>query len=63
VQSMTVDGQAHTRNYLTHDQLMKGTTINYQMAPAPNVNRGTSDRDLPYSFSKEYKVTNTKKKK
>ncbi|MDR1501107.1 MAG: GH92 family glycosyl hydrolase [Prevotella sp.] len=63
VQSMTVDGQVHTKNYLTHDQLMKGTTINYRMAPSPNQSRGVNDNDLPYSFSKELNSINNKNKK
>ena len=63
VQSMTVDGQVHTKNYLTHDQLLKGTTINYRMAPAPNQSRGVNDNDLPYSFSKELNSINNKNKK
>ncbi|MBF0650338.1 glycoside hydrolase family 92 protein, partial [Dysgonomonas sp. GY75] len=63
VQSMTVDGQVHTKNYLSHDQLLKGTTINYRMAPAPNQSRGVNDNDLPYSFSKELNSINNKNKK
>jgi predicted alpha-1,2-mannosidase len=61
VQSMTVDGQSYTKNYLTQEQLMKGTTLNYQMAPNPNENRGINESDLPYSFSKELKNKNLKK--
>ena len=63
VQSMTVDGQSYTKNYLTQDQLMKGATVNFQMAPNPNQSRGVNDSDLPYSFSNELKSTNTKNKK
>lgn len=61
VQSMSVNGQPYSKNYLTHETLMKGAGISYQMAPAPNKNRGTSDDDAPYSFSKELKATNNKK--
>ncbi|WP_419033003.1 glycoside hydrolase domain-containing protein, partial [Dysgonomonas gadei] len=63
VQSMTVDGQVHTKNYLSHDQLLKGTTVKYQMASSPNQSRGVNDNDLPYSFSKELKSVNNKNKK
>ncbi len=62
VQSMIIDGQVHTKNYLTHDQLIKGTTINYEMAPDPNKNRGVNENELPYSFSKELKSVSNKKK-
>ena len=63
VVSMTVNGQPYTKNYVTHGDLLGGTNISYKMSPTANQNRGTSDSDLPYSFSKEYKVVNTKKKK
>ena len=53
VQSMKVNGKAYTRNYLTHDQLLKGIRIHYQMSPTPNKNRGIGLQDVPYSFSAE----------
>ncbi|NDV95606.1 glycoside hydrolase family 92 protein [Dysgonomonas sp. 521] len=61
VQSMSVNGQPYPKNYLTHETLLKGANISYQMAAAPNKNRGTSDDDAPYSFSKELKNINKKK--
>ncbi|MDR3059889.1 MAG: GH92 family glycosyl hydrolase [Prevotella sp.] len=59
VNSMTVNGQTYTKNYLTHEALLKGATINYQMAPDPNKNKGININDTPYSFSNE---RNSKKK-
>ena len=53
VHSMKVNGKAYTRNYLTHDQLLKGIRIQYQMSPTPNKNRGIGLQDAPYSFSAE----------
>ncbi|MDR2949544.1 MAG: glycoside hydrolase family 92 protein, partial [Prevotella sp.] len=53
VNGMTVNGQPYTKNYLTHDALLKGATINYLMAPNPNKNKGININDTPYSFSKE----------
>ncbi|NDV68118.1 GH92 family glycosyl hydrolase [Dysgonomonas sp. 25] len=53
VNSMTVNGASHTKNYVTHDVLMNGAKINFDMSPTPNKNRGTSESDLPYSFSRE----------
>ncbi len=63
VSSMTVNGQPYTKNYLTHEALMKGATIGYQMAPVANQNRGINDNDFPYSFSKELNSINHKNKK
>ncbi|MFV0418379.1 MAG: GH92 family glycosyl hydrolase [Dysgonomonas sp.] len=63
ISSMSVDGQPYTKNYLKHDALMKGTEINYQMAPKANETRGINDSDFPYSFSNELKANNPKGKK
>ena len=51
VQSMKVNGKNYTRNYLTHDQLLKGAKIQYQMSGTPNMSRGVGEQDAPYSFS------------
>lgn len=53
VKSMTVNGQPYTKNYLRHGDLMKGLTVDYNLSPIANKNRGTSEGDAPYSFSKE----------
>jgi len=55
VNSMTVNGKKHQKNYLTHDVLMKGAKIDYQMSATPNKNRGVNKTDFPYSFSTEKK--------
>jgi putative alpha-1,2-mannosidase len=51
IQSMTIDGKTYTCNYLDHKQLMKGCDIHFVMGKSPNMKRGTSKQDLPYSFS------------
>jgi len=53
VKEMKVNGKSHTRNYLTHDQLVKGANIQFQMSPVPNKQRGTTEKDVPYSLSFE----------
>lgn len=55
IQSMTVNGNSYSKNYLTHDILRNGATILYQMSESPNKNRGTQANDFPYSFSNETK--------
>jgi len=55
IASMQIDGKDYTKNYLNHTDLMKGADIRFSMSPTPNTSRGTSDRDFPYSFSKEVK--------
>ena len=51
IQSMTVDGKPYSRNYLDHERLLQGCDIRFVMGEKPNTRRGTSDADLPYSFS------------
>lgn len=53
IKDMKVNGKSHSANYLTHDQLMKGATIQFQMSPTPNKQRGTAEKDVPYSLSFE----------
>jgi predicted alpha-1,2-mannosidase len=55
VSSMSVNGKDYTENYITHETLVRGATISYQMSGSPNVKRGTEEKDYPYSFSKEKK--------
>ena len=48
-----LDNRSQTRNFLTHDQLIKGANIQFQMSPVPNKQRGTTEKDVPYSLSFE----------
>ena len=51
IDSMTVNGKRYTHNYLDHETLMKGSDIIFIMTDQPNMKRGTSKNDAPYSFS------------
>ena len=53
IQRMTFDGQSYSRNYLRHEDLLKGGRIMFDLGPQPNRSRGTADGDAPYSFSNE----------
>ncbi|WP_431434574.1 GH92 family glycosyl hydrolase [Bacteroides hominis] len=52
IESLRVNGQESTRNYLKHADLLQGGTIEFKMSSQPNLNRGINDDDAPYSFSK-----------
>ena len=52
IRSMTVNGKKYTHNYIEHSQLVNGCDIHFVMGDTPNKQRGTSMRDLPYSFSR-----------
>lgn len=53
IQSLCINGTPSTKNFFTHDQLMQGGNIQYVMGSTPNKQRGISDSDAPYSFTKE----------
>ncbi len=53
IEEMTLNGRRYTKNYLTHDDLMKGDEITFRMNAQPNKQRGTRKEDLPYSFSND----------
>lgn len=55
ISGMTLNGKVYTKNYLTHEDLLKGATISYTMGTTPNKQRGTKVTDFPYSFSSELK--------
>lgn len=51
IESMKVNGKKYTKNYLTHEDLIKGAKIQYKMSSEPNKTRGVEKDDMPYSFS------------
>ena len=55
IESMKVNGEKYTKNYLQHGTMLKGGSIDIQMNSKPNLHRGTGEEDLPYSFSRENK--------
>jgi predicted alpha-1,2-mannosidase len=55
VSEMMLNGKAYTKNYLTHEDLMKGAKVDFKMSAVPNKTRGIDKNDFPYSFSNENK--------
>lgn len=53
VQSVKVNGQAYNKLYITHEQLVKGCVIEFKMGAKPNLKRGSSKADKPYSLTDE----------
>lgn len=52
VQKAMLNGEEFSRNYLTHDELLKGGELALSMDSVPNTQRGTQPTDFPYSYSK-----------
>ena len=55
IESLLFDGTNYTKNYLKHEDILKGGVIKCNMGSQPNLQRGTQPADFPYSFSKEKK--------
>ena len=53
VNAMTLNGETYNHNYLTHDAVINGGNIVFDMSTTPNTQRGTLAEDVPYSLSNE----------
>ena len=53
IQRMTLNGTEYDKNYITHDDVVKGGNITFTMGATPNTRRGTQADAAPYSFSKD----------
>jgi predicted alpha-1,2-mannosidase len=52
INNLTLNGQPYAHNWLSHAELLKGATLNFEMSAAPNKARGTQAADAPFSASK-----------
>ncbi|RTQ49199.1 glycoside hydrolase family 92 protein [Hymenobacter gummosus] len=50
---LRLNGQPYPRNFLRHSELLQGATLDFDMAPQPNQQRGTRPEDAPYSMSRQ----------
>ena len=53
VDEMLLNGKSYQHNYLDMNSLMQGTQITYRLSEQPNLQRGTQEDDIPYSFSRK----------
>ncbi len=51
IQSATLNGQQFTKNYLRHSQITAGGTLDLEMSDVPATDRGTAEKDRPFSVS------------
>lgn len=54
IKDIKLNGAFYNKNFITHNELMKGAEIWFNMSDKPNYNRGISAKDAPYSFSLEH---------
>jgi predicted alpha-1,2-mannosidase len=53
IKSVTVNGKPYTKNYLMHEDLLKGGVIDFNMSVKPNKQRNISPDSYPYSLSSD----------
>ena len=53
IKGMKFNGKAYSKNWLSHSELMKGATLDFDMSATPNNKRGINKEDFPYSLSNE----------
>ena len=53
VDNLSVDGKPYNHNYIDINSLKQGASLNFNMSEKPNMQRGTSEADAPYSMSKK----------
>ena len=51
VQKVSFNGQDISKLYLTHEELMQGGELVFEMGPQPNLSRGLNAKDKPYSLT------------
>ena len=52
IRTAGIDGKPFSKNFLTHEELMAGGTIRFEMGSEPNTARGAGPDDAPYSMSR-----------
>ncbi len=53
IKGMKLNGKVYSKNWLSHSELMKGGTLDFDMSATPNNKRGINKEDFPYSLSNE----------
>ncbi|WP_188508354.1 GH92 family glycosyl hydrolase [Parapedobacter pyrenivorans] len=53
IRNAAIDGKKLTKNWLGHQELMKGANIVFEMSDTPNKSRGVNEADFPFSLSKD----------
>ncbi len=53
IRGLKINGKAYAKNWLSHSELMKGATLDFDMSSTSNTKRGINKEDFPYSLSNE----------
>jgi predicted alpha-1,2-mannosidase len=55
IDNTILNGKIYSKNYITHETILKGGTLKMKMTDKPNYERGINPNDAPYSISKGVK--------
>ena len=47
IQSIKVNGQLYDKTYITHEQIMSGATVEFEMGKTPKISGGISEENNP----------------
>ncbi|WP_313514248.1 GH92 family glycosyl hydrolase [Sphingobacterium sp.] len=50
IKSITLNGKPYKKTYITHNEMLKGGTLEFQMTDVPNLKFGTQKKSLPTSM-------------
>jgi putative alpha-1,2-mannosidase len=51
IHNISLNGTAHTKNWIDHSQLQKGGTLLYDVKKTPSYTRGTTPAAYPFSVT------------
>lgn len=51
--AVQLNGETYTKNYIKHNTILDGGTLDFSLSATPNKERGTGTDDVPYSMSIE----------
>jgi predicted alpha-1,2-mannosidase len=51
INKVTFNGKEITANFITHQELMQGGTLTFELTDKPDMQRGTKSEDAPYSMT------------
>ncbi|MFD2244621.1 GH92 family glycosyl hydrolase [Pontibacter ruber] len=57
IQKATLNGKKYEKNWISHEDILKGGKLKFDLGARPNKSRGTLDAAVPYSFSSDRKLS------
>lgn len=58
IKRASLNGIPYSKNYISHQDIMNGGILNFEMSSKPNTVRGVNPADFPYSYSDELNKKN-----